>query len=225
MPQPPQNALLDAILPHVVFDGWGQASFDMAVADLGIEPVAAQAICPRGALDLAVALHRRGDAAMLEKCAQTDLSQLRYRDKVAALVKMRLEVIEDREVVRKACALFALPQHLAEGSALIWDTADAIWTALGDHSDDINWYSKRATLSAVYSSTVLFWLGDDSEGYRDTWAFLERRIDNVMQIETLKAGFRKSPVLQGLFAGPIWALGKVRAPKGATPAPDQGEQP
>ena len=211
--QTPKDALLDAILPHVTFDGWSQKSFDLAVADLGLDTVVARAVCPRGALDLAVALHLRGDAMMLERFAAADMSEMRYRDKIAALVRMRIEEIDDREVVRKASAFFALPKNVSDGSKLIWGTCDAIWSVLGDTSDDINWYTKRATLSAVYSSTVLFWLGDDSAENAATWEFLDRRIDNVMQIEKLKAGVRENPVLKGLFAGPVWAMSHVRAPK------------
>ena len=209
----PKDALLNAILPHVIFDGWSDASFDLAVADLGMDSVVARAVCPRGAADLAIALHQRGDALMLKKFAVSDLSDLRYSARIAALVRMRIEVIDDREVVRRASALFALPKHVPDGSKLIWDTCDVIWNALGDTSDDINWYTKRATLSAVYSSTVLFWLGDDSDGNAASWEFLDRRIENVMQIEKLKSGVHKSPALKALFAGPIWAMSHVRAPK------------
>ena len=67
-------------------------------------------------------------------------------------------------MVRRGTTLFALPHHAAEGAKLIWGTADAIWTALGDTSDDVNWYTKRATLSAVYGSVVLFWLGETEAG-------------------------------------------------------------
>ncbi len=209
----PKDALLDAILPHVIFDGWNDASFDLAVADLGMDRVVARAVCPRGAVDLAIALHQRGDALMQQRFAAADLSGLRYSAKIAALVRMRIQLIEDREIVRRASALFALPKYVPDGSKLIWDTCDAIWNALGDTSDDINWYTKRATLSAVYSSTVLFWLGDDSDGNMASWEFLDRRIENVMQIEKLKAGVRKSPALKALFAGPLWAMSHVRAPK------------
>ena len=214
MPQntPPKDALLDAILPHVAFDGWSDASFKAAVQDAGIDPVVAHAVCPRGAVDLAVAYHKRGDQLMLERYAQTDLSEMRYSDRIAALVRMRIKVVEDREVVRKASALFALPKYAAEGARLIWETCDLIWNTLGDTSDDINWYTKRATLSGVYASTVLFWLGDESEGNAETWEFLDRRIDDVMQIEKLKAKVRDNPLLKGLFAGPLWAMGYVKAP-------------
>ena len=94
--------------------------------------------------------------------------------------------------------LFSLPTHASEGAQALWSTADRIWNALGDTSEDINWYTKRASLSAVYSSTILFWLGDSSENNADTWAFLDRRIENVMQFETLKAKLKDNPLAKGI---------------------------
>jgi ubiquinone biosynthesis protein COQ9 len=182
----PKDQLLDAALMHVPFDGWSPATFNAAIKDSGLDPALARAVCPRGAVDLAVAYHRRGDAKMLEGLAQADLSELRFRDRIAKGVRLRLEA-GDREAIRRGSTLFALPHHAPEGAGLIWETSDKIWTALGDTSDDVNWYSKRATLSGVYSATLLYWLGDASEGHQATWSFLDRRIDDVMQIEKLKA--------------------------------------
>jgi ubiquinone biosynthesis protein COQ9 len=206
--------LLEAALPHVTFDGWSEATFRAAAADAGLVPELARAACPRGALDLAVAFHRRGDRAMEAALAAADLSGLRFRDRVALAVRERLSGA-DREVVRRGAALFALPQNAGTGAALVWGTADAIWRALGDRSDDINWYSKRATLSAVYSATVLFWLGDESAGHAATWAFLDRRIEDVMRFEKFKAQVRENPVLGRMLEGPLKALGRVRPPAGA----------
>jgi ubiquinone biosynthesis protein COQ9 len=101
---------------------------------------------------------------------------------------------------------------------MLWETADAIWTALGDASDDLNWYSKRAILSGVYSSTVLYWLGDQSAGHAATWAFLDRRIEEVMRFETLKRRVRENRVLGPLMAGPDWLAKQVRAPSATPPA-------
>ena len=205
--------LLEAIKPHVPFDGWTEAALRAAMEETGISRGLAQAACPRGAVDLALAFHEEGDAAMLLRLAETDLSGLRFRDRVAAAVRYRLEAIEDKELVRRGATLFALPNHAADGARAIWGTADKIWTALGDTSDDINWYTKRATLSGVYSSTVLYWLGDDSEGHARTWEFLDRRIDDVMRIETIKARARDNKLVSALMAGPMAALGRVRPPK------------
>lgn len=208
------DALLDAAMAHVPFDGWSAQSFDAAVADSGLDPVMAKVVCPRGATGLAAAYHKRGDARMLARFAEADLTDMRYRDKIAALVRFRLEAV-DREIVRRGLTLFSLPHLAPEGTRLVWETADAIWTALGDSSDDINWYTKRATLSGVFAATVVFWLGDDSEGDRDTWDFLDRRIDDVMQIEKAKAQVRDNKLLSGLFAVPNAFLSRVRAPAGA----------
>jgi len=209
----PKDQLLDAALMHVPFDGWSPATFNAAIKDSALDPALARAVCPRGAVDLAVAYHRRGDAKMLEGLAQADLSQMRFRDRIAKAVRLRLEA-GDREAIRRGSTLFALPHHAPEGAGLLWETCDKIWTALGDTSDDVNWYSKRATLSGVYSATLLYWLGDTSEGHQATWSFLDRRIDDVMQIEKLKAQVRDSPTLSRLMAGPNWLLSHIKAPRG-----------
>ncbi|MEO0359125.1 MAG: COQ9 family protein [Pseudomonadota bacterium] len=204
--------LLKAALPHVAFDGWTDTTFDAAVADTDVNPTVARAVCPRGAVDLAVAFHKAGDLEMRQAYRTTDTSQMKIREKVTLAVRLRLEAAQDKEAVRRGTTLFALPQYGADGAKLIWGTSDAIWTVLGDPSDDINWYTKRATLSAVYGSVVLIWLGDDSLDHQATWDFLDRRIDNVMQIEKAKAQVRGNKALSTLLAGPNWALSFVKKP-------------
>ena len=208
----PHDALLDAALPHVPFDGWSGATLDAAIRDSGIAPAVAHGLFPRGAVDLALAYHARGDAAMTARLADADLSALRYRDRITQAIRWRVEAAGNRDVVRRGAALFALPRWAPDGARAIWGTADAIWTALGDTSEDINWYSKRATLSAVYSATVLFWLGDDSPENAATWAFLDRRIEDVMRIETAKAKLRENKTLSALMAEPNKLLAGIRRP-------------
>ncbi|NNF90783.1 MAG: COQ9 family protein, partial [Boseongicola sp.] len=127
---PTIDTLLDAALAHVPFEGWSPTTFRAAVRDTGVDEAGARALAPRGALDLAVAYHRRGDQAMIERMRNTDLSGLRFSEKVAKALQFRVEAMEDREVVRRATALFSLPIHAAEGAKLIWETADHVWTAL-----------------------------------------------------------------------------------------------
>ncbi len=207
-----KDQLLDAALGHVPFDGWSEATFQAAIVDTDVTPALARAVCPRGAVDLAVAYHVRGDALMEDRLKAEDLSALRFRDRIAAGVRFRIEAVTDKEAVRRGTTLFALPMHAGDGAKAIWGTAGKIWNALGDTSDDVNWYTKRATLSGVYSATVLYWLGDDSADNQATWEFLDRRIDDVMQIEKVKAQVRESPTLSKLLAGPNWLLGRIKAP-------------
>lgn len=187
-----ETTLLEAILPHVPFEGWSEAAFVAAVSDLGADLGAARLICPRGGLDLAALAHRLGDEALVDVSLPDGL---RYSEKVGEYVWLRLLAAGDREAVRAASAVFALPQNAVEGARLIWGTADAIWNVLGDTSEDANWYSKRAILSGVYGASVLYWLGDESAGAADTRAFIERRIGDVMQFERLKGKVRESKLL------------------------------
>jgi len=207
-----KDILLDAALMHVPFDGWSDAALAAALEDTGLDTTVAKAVFPRGAVDMALAYHARGDAQMLAALQAADLGDMRFRDRVAYAVRLRLEAVEDKELVRRGMTLFALPPYAADGARALWQTADHIWQALGDTSQDVNWYTKRATLSAVYSATVLYWLSDTSEDDAATWAFLDRRIDNVMQIETLKAKARANPAVSRLLQGPLGLLGRIRAP-------------
>lgn len=217
---PAKARLLDAILPHVAFEGWSQAAFAAAVAavvaDTGISPGLARILCPRGAVDLAVAFHQQGDRAMRLAVKAADLRHMRHSEKVAFAVRARIAAISDKEAVRRGTALFALPHLAADGAKLIWGTADAIWDVLGDKSDDFNWYSKRVILSAVWTSTVVFWLGDDSFGGQATDAFIDRRIANVMQLEKLKSQVNSSPLLKPLTGPLLGLLGKIKAPSRAS---------
>ena len=207
------DRLLAAAKPHVPFDGWSATTFDAAVTESGVGEAMARAVCPRGAVGLALAYHDAGDRAMLDRLETADLGDMRFRDRVAAAVRYRLEAVEDKELVRRGLTLFSLPHHAGDGTQALWGTADKIWTALGDSSTDINWYTKRATLSGVYAATVLYWLGDDSEGHEKTWEFLDRRIDDVMQFEKFKAQARDNRFVSGLMAGPLAFLNRVKAPQ------------
>lgn len=212
------SRLAKAALPHVAFDGWSEETFLAACADSDIAPELARVHAPRGAVDLAAAAHELGDQALRERLAAMDLTALRFRDRVTEAILLRLDAAGDREVVRKASSLFALPHLALEGGKLIWGTADVIWTALGDTSQDLNWYSKRMTLSAVYGATVLYWLGDESEDLVDTRAFVERRIADVMQIESTKTKLRANPLTSPMMKVHSHVAGLVKAPRGVQPS-------
>lgn len=207
-----QDKLIDAILTHVAFDGWSDASFRAAVADAGVDPVVAQGLFPRGARDLARAWHDRGDDRMVAAFEAADLTELRYSEKVAHAVRLRIEAIDDKEALRRAMVQNALPLNAPDGAKMLWQTADRIWTMLGDTSEDYNWYTKRMTLSGVIGSTLLFWLGDDSYDNQATWDFLDRRIGDVMTFEKTKAKVTNGPLGRVLTA-PGSLLSMIRAPR------------
>ena len=209
--------LLDAALPHVVFDGWTRATLEAAIADSGVDAGLARLAFPRRGIDLALAFHRRNDRRLAEELAATDLSAMRIRDRIAHCVRRRLELVAaDREAVRRGATLLALPLHAAEGAKAVWETADIIWTACGDTATDYNWYTKRMILGSVYSATLLYWLGDQSPGFENTWSFLDRRIEDVMRFEKAKAQLQANPLARAALWGPMQVLNRLRAPGAGT---------
>ena len=148
---------------------------------------------------------------MLDGLAERDLAAMKVRARIAAAVRLRLELLEPhREAVRRGLAFFALPPNAAVGLKCLYRTVDAIWYAAGDRATDYNFYTKRLLLAGVYSSTLLFWLDDASEGREATWAFLERRI-----AEVLKVGGRLGKAVSGVLDLPDRLARRI----GPRPAP------
>ena len=188
-----RDALVKAELGFVAFDGW---NLQRAIKNAGVDRALALVACPRGASDLARWYHIMGDRAMVE-VLNSNAVPVGVRAGVVFAVKTRLN-LSDKAIVRRNMAMFSLPKYAGMGGQLVWQTADKIWQGLGDESEDINWYTKRATLAAVYSATVLFWLGDDSAECVDSWDFLDRRIENIMQFERFKSGVKDTVIGQGI---------------------------
>lgn len=212
MTEPDTRArLTQAALVHVPFDGMNDKALTAGARDLGLNADLVRVLFPQGGADLAAAYHRDGDARLRQWMA--DQPPGRISDRIADAIWQRL-ALADPELVRAGAAVMALPQHAALGARLVWETADTIWNGLGDSSDDVNWWTKRATLSSVWGAVVLYWLGDHSEGRADTRAFIDRRIADVLAFEKFKASARKLPGVAPLMS---LATGWIRKP-GAAPA-------
>ncbi len=178
-----RQKLLEAALEHAAFDGWSPLLLRRAAADAGLSPTEADNAFPRGAKELLEYFNSQIDQAMLDALEQEDLASLKVRERIALAVRTRLTLLTPhREAVRRGLSFLALPQNAGLGSRLVWRTADAMWWAAGDTATDYNYYSKRVLLAGVYSSTLLVWLDDESEDQADSWAFLERRIGEVLKI-------------------------------------------
>ncbi|PHZ84909.1 COQ9 family protein [Paremcibacter congregatus] len=184
--------LLVAALPHVPFDGWSDQTLTRAAEEIGLNPGIAKLAFPSGAIDMIDLMAQQRDQMMVEACPPEKLAQMKIREKITFLVRTRIEAEDPlRDAARAAVAYLALPTHSAQGLKMMYRTVDLMWKTTGDPSTDFNYYTKRLTLSGVYSTTLLYWLNDDSADRQDTWAFLDRRIENVIQFEKGKARARK----------------------------------
>ncbi len=182
--------LAPEIAANAAFDGWGQEALDLAADALGVDRGVARLAFAGGAVAMIDAWFAGVDGAMLAAVPPAELWAMKIRQRIAALIEARLAAVEpEREALRRALAVLALPQNVARAARLGWRTVDRIWRAAGDTATDYNHYTKRAILLGVYAATVSVFLDDESEGWADTRAFLGRRIDGVMRFEKAKAGF------------------------------------
>jgi ubiquinone biosynthesis protein COQ9 len=183
-----QDALVLASLPHVPFDGWGRAALEAGAADAGHPASMVERVFPKGAAQAVEHFAALADRRLEEQAATTEgLAAMRLSQRIFTLIKMRLEAwTEHREAIRRAVSLLTLPANAAVALRMTWATVDSLWHAAGDGTADFSYYTKRASLAAVYSSTMLFWLEDQSEGCAETWAFLERRLADVTRLPKLK---------------------------------------
>jgi ubiquinone biosynthesis protein COQ9 len=174
-----REALAPRLAAHAAFDGWNDTAVESACAEIGLDPDLGRLALKGGAMVLIDAWIASVDAEMARRLPPEKLNAMKIRDKITAA--------PDREGQRRALAIMAMPQNIAATARIGWRSADRMWRLAGDTATDFNHYTKRMTLSAVYASTLSVFVNDESEDFADTRAFLDRRIDNVMQFEKVKA--------------------------------------
>jgi ubiquinone biosynthesis protein COQ9 len=196
---PPSEMTLDELrlalaplLPaNAVFDGWSEEALAMAASELGVPAERVRLAFPGGATQMIDAWFDAIDRAMAKAWPLDRITKLKVRERIRDLVLYRIEVIHPhKEALRRAFAILAQPQNAMAGAKLAWRAADRMWRIAGDTATDFNHYSKRGILSALYMSTMLVYLDDDSETLAETRGFLDRRIDEVMRFEKFKAQWR-----------------------------------
>jgi ubiquinone biosynthesis protein COQ9 len=209
--EPARRAILDSALKRAPFEGWTRSMMAASARDAGVAASALAAAFPRGVADLLRYWSEENDAAMSAALGKPDFASKRVREKVEAALWARLDALRPhKEAARRAAATLALPFFAPLAGRLAWKTADAVWRGLADKSTDFNFYTKRAILTGVWTSTFARWLADDSPDEGATRKFMDARIENVMQFEKLKAQIRDNGFdPEGMFG---W-LAKVRYPR------------
>lgn len=192
-----RDKVLEATLAHVPYDGWSSKAIEVGAKDSGKElgwgSEMAKIAFPNGVHDLVDHMADWTNRRMLCEIEKLDISSMRIRDRISTSIRLRLQILSPyREGVRRLISYFALPQNSFQAAKHTWGVADSIWYIAGDESSDYNYYTKRGLLASIYSTTVLYWLVDDSDDFNDTWSYLDRRIENVMKIPLVSSNIKKA---------------------------------
>lgn len=192
---PERDAALEAMLPNVPFDGWTYRALRFGLGSSGASADDAELLFPGGPADMVEAFCDWADRRMEVAAAAQDFTGRGLTARVRAIIALRLEQNRpNREAIRRAIAVLALPRHARLAAVCTARTVDAIWHAAGDRSADFSWYTKRAILAGVYTATVLFWLRDSGEDDSATLGFLDRRLADIARIGSAR---RRAQALLG----------------------------
>ena len=203
-------SLAPALADAAAFDGWSMAAVRNAAEAAGVNPDTAEYALGVGAMAMIEAWVHSVDAAMAQALPPEHLATLKIRERIRTLVQFRLDAIaHQKEALRRALAIMAMPQNVPRALQLGWHSADAMWRLAGDIATDYNHYTKRLTLGSIYAATLAVFVDDTSPDHADTRAFLERRIEGIMKFEKAKARLLKPRDEQ---FSPARLLGRLRYP-------------
>jgi len=177
-----RDAVIAALLPLIERRGWTEAALRRAAETALGDPAAAAALFPRGAVSAIAAWADRGDRRMAGQAAREDIAALRTPARIRRLIAIRLEQASPhRDALRRALGLLALPWNAPLAARITARTVSAMWDAAGDRSDDVSWYTRRASLAGVYVATLAYWLREPEDSAA-TLEFLDRRLADVARL-------------------------------------------
>ncbi len=178
-----QDKILKETLEDVPFDGWTWGVVEAAAERAGYDKETARSVFPNKVSGVLRYFSAWADEQMLESLEGVDIEGMRVRDRIRLAVETRLDVLtEHKESVRAASIYWLSPFRKTAAGKIVWASADTMWLWAGDTATDYNHYTKRALLSGVITSTMVAWLNDRSSNNKETLAFLDRRIDNVLTV-------------------------------------------
>lgn len=178
-----RDRILEAALPRIQLNGWNWEDVAQASPQAGFQDAMAAAVFPSGLNDVVAHFSDYTDRQMLKELGAIQPDTLRVRDRVRTAILTRFSVLEtNKDIVRSSLAYWAMPTRVLMGQRVLWRTADRIWDWAGDTARDYNRQTKRGLLCSILLGSSLVWIDDDSEDGSVTEQFVDRRIENVMEI-------------------------------------------
>ena len=187
--------LIRAMLTHVPFDGWTWEAMEQGAADINFEKKKTSSLrikifkdlFKNGPIDFIDVFSEIIDLEVKENYNLIEFKPERVPEKIKKIIMIRLNLCQRyKEAVRSSISLTAMPVNARASLQILYRTCNSIWRVAGDKSTDFSFYTRRISLAAVYTSTLLFWLNDNSNNNIETEFFLDRRLKDIGKISSLK---------------------------------------
>ena len=167
---------------HLIFNGWNDNIFKKIVKERKYKEEEMRALFPKGYRSILELYLSNVDQEMTEACKKIDFIRMRTHERVGEIILMRLKIYEkDKNLVKQTFFTLMLPHHTKIATSSLYHTVDQIWYLAGDHSTNFNFYTKRAILAGLYSSTVLYWM-NGNHTLEQTKKFINNQLKKVSRI-------------------------------------------
>ncbi len=185
-----KDKIREQFIGLLAFEGWSQQALEKAVKNCGFEQSYADIIYPGKIAEFTNEFIEECNSQALRTALNDDFKKLRTTQKVEEIIFQRINAYHSKLVtidnVRKFTGYCTNPAHLARSFRNIYEFSSDVWYLLGDKSTDFSYYTKRASLSAIYTKSMLYSLSDKSDNLSQTRKFIQKSIDGLMKINKLK---------------------------------------
>lgn len=177
-----ESQILSSALQQVPKHGFTEQALEIGAREAGYLDVTTN-LFPRGAFDLIIYHLSTRRLALKEEVQFASDAHMGVGAKVRALALHRLRA--NGSVIgswQQALAVMAQPAYIPASLHELSLLSDEIWFLAGDTAVDISWYTKRASLAAIYSSAEVFMTTDTSNNFKETESFLDRRLQELRNV-------------------------------------------
>lgn len=189
--------ILEASLKFVTKYGWSPEAISHGAESISY-PGVIHGMFPNGGIELINFFYSQCNRKLIEQLrnelsssssttdenGKSTAEKSSPRDFAIRAIRLRLEmIIPFKDSWPQAIAMMTLPQNAPTSLAQLLTLVDDICYCAGDRSVDIGWYTRRIGIASIYKIVELYLLQDKSPDHQQTWDFLERRMDEGIQIQ------------------------------------------
>ena len=184
-----------SMLTHVPYDGWNWNALYKGAEDIYFlnkkidENIKTELrnLFNNNLTEIVRFLNDYLDTKMENDFLKLKLQKTSIPEKVKTLILLRLKwTFPYKDSIRLSLGFMGMPNNSKKSISMLYKTCDKIWRISGDTSTDFSFYTKRIVLSGLYTSTLLFWINDDSKDLTNTESFLARRLLDISNFGKIK---------------------------------------
>lgn len=184
-----KKLVLDKFIDNVSFDGWSQKNLDNSIQALDLQENYRILLFPDGIVGLTDYFVAENNKAFNNSINAEEIQKLRFTDKVIYLIHARInhyhKVLGGAEGFKNFIS-YCSSHNILNSIGNILKSADEIWYRVGDKSTDFSYYTKRASLSFIYTTAALYSIDDNSLNLEETNNFIKARVAELLKFNKLK---------------------------------------